>query len=72
MDQILKGARVTRLASPDRYVVPAGTAGTVVYVYEAAAPATAYDVRWDGRETVDFAAGSRIREAAALVSAAGS
>jgi hypothetical protein len=63
MEQLQKGARVERLASPDKYAVPAGTRGVVMRVYETGTSATAYDVCWSlpDRELLLFSAGSHLR-----------
>ena len=58
---LARGTRVERLASPDPYLVPAGTLGTVTHVYDTQLAVTAYDVLWDGRDIAVFAAGSRLR-----------
>lgn len=60
---LIPGTRVERLAGPQGYVVKEGTRGTISEVIDHAQGA--YQVRWDGREGSDFAAGSRLKALAA-------
>jgi len=61
--QLGRGDRVERIAAADNpgYCVPGGAQGEIVYVYDTEPGASAFDVRWDGRELPAFCAGSRLR-----------
>jgi hypothetical protein len=63
MVPLLKGTRVERLASADKYAAPAGSRGIVMKVIDTGTSATGYEVLWSlhDRELLLFAAGSHLR-----------